>query len=92
MFNSRLAVVIEQRNRTCLPVFQIRYCFQRISLKPVRDTPTEGIADARDFELRPNGVDEPSRFNTESLLAEIGLSGQAVREIQASRSALPASI
>ena len=47
-----------------------------------RDTPTEGIADARDFEPCPNGLDEPFRFNTESLLAEIGLSAQAVREIQ----------
>ena len=31
-----------------------------------RDTPTEGIDDARDFEPSPNGLDEPFRFNTES--------------------------
>ena len=32
-----------------------------------RDTPTEGIADAHGSEPCPNGLDEPFRFDTESL-------------------------
>ena len=52
-----------------------------------RDTPTEGIADARDFEPCPNGLDEPFRFDTESLLAQLGLSALAIRELQTRSSA-----
>ena len=52
-----------------------------------RDTPTEGVADARGFEPCPNGLDEPFRFDTESLLAQLGLSALAIRELQTRSSA-----
>ena len=52
-----------------------------------RDTPTEGIADAHGSEPCPNGLDEPFRLDTESLLAQLGLSALAIRELQTRSSA-----
>ena len=48
---------------------------------------TDIVADALDSDFRPHDESRASVLDTGALLAEIGLSAQAVREIQASRSA-----
>ncbi len=48
---------------------------------------TDTVADALDSDSRPHDESRASALDTGALLAEIGLSAQAIREIQASRSA-----